>query len=684
MPLLLSPETFQAGEFTAYVERILADDRHVIEVPARIFHQVIGEDKLVAWVHNTAVNVKPKMTGAVIEGLFGKGWMGLGTDLVRTAFHYKEAVGTVRAYRNAVVSRPVISFEDNQKAVLISLAGLVEASLFTVEQWRYLVAALAWNDRDCRLSFEPGYTLKPDDIQHFRMYIGTAFEPLDGIFAEAVGILSRRQQHMTHTPLQAPIPGGTAQPTVANAAPAPTRKGAAWLTPDMLRTSRILKTQRSPSSLFLGNLNGHPVYYDGHESLCTIGGAGSGKTQTNVIPNLLDCPGSMVVLDVKGDLWDLTAGYRQAHYGPVYRFAPTDPQGRSNRYNPFDFISTSPQQAANDCQIFSYEVIENNPNLKDPYWNNRARDFLWAFAMVVALRGKGGDRSVKGLSQLMSLPLIKDKDRKGDIYHIIDVIRELAQETNILDLTNAANALETGLNGKERLDSIIDAGRQFLNLFARSPSLVTALSTSDWRPEYLRTRPGTTLYICLSPAELKSYSPIIRTMLTQHSRTLQQQLAKPTDVPVTFMMDELPQLGNFTTILELQDVGRGAGLRLWMLAQTLGQFSRAFGQDLYQSVLDGCRVRTFLEPQKEETNYIMPILGDTVHPLTNKTQPLAEASDLMGRAYSTKAIVVTRGERPMALDKVYAHQAYTHKFMPPPVLKSRWIIPGAPGGKVVP
>ncbi len=50
----------------------------------------------------------------------------------------------------------------------------------------------------------------------------------------------------------------------------------------------------------------------------------SGKGVGVVIPNLLNWPDSVVVLDIKGENYDVTAGYRARHGQAVYAFSPFD------------------------------------------------------------------------------------------------------------------------------------------------------------------------------------------------------------------------------------------------------------------------------------------------------------------------------------------------------------------------
>ena len=64
----------------------------------------------------------------------------------------------------------------------------------------------------------------------------------------------------------------------------------------------------------------------------------TGKGVGVVIPNLLTWPDSVVVLDVKRENWEATAGFRAAHGQQTLLFDPLDPEGRTARYNPLGHI----------------------------------------------------------------------------------------------------------------------------------------------------------------------------------------------------------------------------------------------------------------------------------------------------------------------------------------------------------
>ena len=65
----------------------------------------------------------------------------------------------------------------------------------------------------------------------------------------------------------------------------------------------------------------------------------AGKGVGYVIPNTLLFNGSIVVLDVKGEIFEATSRHRQAEGDAVYRFSPFDFEHPTHRYNPLERVA---------------------------------------------------------------------------------------------------------------------------------------------------------------------------------------------------------------------------------------------------------------------------------------------------------------------------------------------------------
>ncbi len=79
--------------------------------------------------------------------------------------------------------------------------------------------------------------------------------------------------------------------------------------------------------------------YDKFPHALVVAPTRSGKGVGYVIPNTLLFPGSCVVMDVKGEVFEATSRHRQAQGDKVFRFAPFDFENPTHRYNPLERIA---------------------------------------------------------------------------------------------------------------------------------------------------------------------------------------------------------------------------------------------------------------------------------------------------------------------------------------------------------
>jgi len=83
--------------------------------------------------------------------------------------------------------------------------------------------------------------------------------------------------------------------------------------------------------VFLGRVGSRYLRHDGPEHIMAFAPTRSGKGVGLVIPTLLGWTGSAVIHDIKGENWELTAGWR-ARFSHCLLFNPTE--ARSARFNP--------------------------------------------------------------------------------------------------------------------------------------------------------------------------------------------------------------------------------------------------------------------------------------------------------------------------------------------------------------
>src|SRR5437870_1145291 len=108
---------------------------------------------------------------------------------------------------------------------------------------------------------------------------------------------------------------------------ATTYGSARWATAPEIRKAGLLKAE----GVVLGCFGREYLRHDGPEHVLCFAPTRSGKGVGLVIPTLLTWPGSAIVHDIKGENWQLTAGWR-ARFARVLLFDPTNAE--SSAYNP--------------------------------------------------------------------------------------------------------------------------------------------------------------------------------------------------------------------------------------------------------------------------------------------------------------------------------------------------------------
>ena len=149
----------------------------------------------------------------------------------------------------------------------------------------------------------------------------------------------------------------------------PLHGAARWAREHELRQEGL----RAKTGIMLGRHGGRPLVFEGPEHVMLYAPTRTGKGVGVVIPNLLTWPDSVVVLDVKRENWEASAGFRAAHDQAVILFDPLEAEGRTARFNPLGHIDRSdPIGVLDELQKLSVMLFPAPPNT-DPFWAEAAR-----------------------------------------------------------------------------------------------------------------------------------------------------------------------------------------------------------------------------------------------------------------------------------------------------------------------
>jgi type IV secretion system protein VirD4 len=285
-----------------------------------------------------------------------------------------------------------------------------------------------------------------------------------------------------------------------------------------------------------------------------------------VIPTLLNyTTGSVVVIDVKGELFVTTAAAREALGQKVYVIDPfhvcTAP-GRGDCYKRLLEIRPDDPRLVDDARALAEAIVRRPPEGdKDPHWNNSAVILLTAMIVATVLFMKPEDRNLSTVREMMTDPaLFKEVVRRLQAHGGIparlgnQLARQQESEKEMASVTSTANA---------------HAG------FADSRLVADALATSTLSGDAL-LQPGTTLYVVLPIDQLEAQRNYLRLVMSSLIRHVTRHGVR-NGGELLFLLDECASFGAGLEALEQAlQLGRGRGLRVWTFWQTVEQAQAAF------------------------------------------------------------------------------------------------------------
>lgn len=329
----------------------------------------------------------------------------------------------------------------------------------------------------------------------------------------------------------------------------------------------------------------------------------SGKGVSIVIPNLLTYPDSIVVLDIKMENWNLTAGFR-AKYQKVFRFSPSALDGRSHRYNPLDYIRRDELYRMSDIQnIANIFFPANTGNDTSDFFNGQAQR-LFTGLVLYMLETPERPCTLSELVKLAEAP----KPLNEWITETIDKRkkegRELSVECIQALMAYAGNPAENTRGG-------IDATLKTPLIIFSDPMVACATSCSDFRLDEVR-KEKQTIYIGIQPNELAKFSKLINVMISQFidQNMVLPELDKSYKYQCLLLLDEFTSLGCVEIIQKSIAYIAGYNMRLMPIFQSKSQVEDAYGRDGARAIFSNiaCQIE-FTPTEQEQADEISKMLG---------------------------------------------------------------------------
>lgn len=342
---------------------------------------------------------------------------------------------------------------------------------------------------------------------------------------------------------------------------------------------------RSAAGIVVGRKGGRFLTFGGSEHVLVEAPTRSGKGTGVVIPNLLTWQGSVVVLDVKRENFDASAGFR-AHYGQqVFLFNPTDRQARTARYNPLAYIDRSdPDDVIIELQKIA-TMLFVAPERGEAFWANGART---GFAGVGAWLAETSDEP-------LTMGAIYRYLTEGDARSFFK--KEFANPSLNLS-TGCRTALADFAGGSD--NSFADIKKTITNVLGLwlNPLVDAATSASDFDLRDLRKR-HISIYLGVSPDELDRIAPLYNLLFQQLIDLNVRELPDDTmPVPVLVILDEFARLGRASVIASAFSYVAGYGIRLLPVIQSRSQLRGVYGEHVADEIVANCGVEVAFTPKE--------------------------------------------------------------------------------------
>lgn len=350
-----------------------------------------------------------------------------------------------------------------------------------------------------------------------------------------------------------------------------------------------------PSGVFLGVKDGDYLRHDGPEHVMAFAPTRSGKGVGLVVPTLLSWTGSAVIHDIKGENWTLTAGWR-ARFSHCLMFNPTDP--RSARYNPLLEVRKGPDEVRDVQNIADILVDPEGALERRSHWEKTSHSLLVGAILHVLYAEE--EKTLARVASFLS-------DPQRSFAHTLRRMMEtnhLGTPENPMVHPVVASAAREVLNKSENERSgVLSTAMSFLGLY-RDPVVAETTSACDWRiADLVDAAAPVSLYLVIPPSDISRTKPLVRLILNQIGRRLTERLEgdpkKSRRHELLMMLDEFPALGRldfFETALAFM---AGYGIRAYLIAQSLNQISKAYGEN--NAILDNCHVRIAFSSNDERT-----------------------------------------------------------------------------------
>lgn len=402
----------------------------------------------------------------------------------------------------------------------------------------------------------------------------------------------------------------------------------------------------------------HLLRHSGPEHILMMAPTRSGKGVSAVMPTLLSWSESLVVNDLKGELWASTSGWRQKYANNyVLKFEPASKD--SVHFNPLDSIRLGPSEIG-DAQNIAMLLVDYDGKGLNDHWRKTAFSLITGVILYLIHEHQHfhGERATlplvlttlskaeqeiftpRGPIESRSMNSKKDEGGKVTLWDAMrsyqNFIRRKSEEENSekeptvdnstgekkkIDIVSASAITETALDilatPPEERGSIISTAKSCFNLY-RDTIVAENISESEFAiKDIMNSDRPVSFYLVTQPSDKDRLNPLVRIVVNSIVRMLTDKMKYEGGRAfgdykhrLLLMLDEFPSMGRLPIIEESLAYVAGYGIKCFLICQDMTQLKKAYGEQ--ESISSNCHITVVFAPNRADTaEYITRRIGKT-------------------------------------------------------------------------
>jgi type IV secretion system protein VirD4 len=460
---------------------------------------------------------------------------------------------------------------------------------------------------------------------------------------------------------------------------------------EVAKAGLLADASASSPSILIGRHRGKYLALSGQLSVMLSAPTRSGKGVGVVVPNLLNWPDSVVVLDIKGENYEITAGYRAECGQAVFAFSPFDELGRSHRWNPLTAVRTSALHRVGDLLTIGQVFFPNDGSgtSSEAFFNDQARNLFLGLGLLLL----ESPELPRTLGEVLRQASGRGQSLKAHLTGTIDQRKAGASSQRPALSEECTDALQRLLSNSENtLTSIVATMNAPLTIFADA-IVDAATSGDDFALEDLR-RQRMSIYVRVPPNRLANSRPLLNLFFSQLVSLNTQHLPSQ-DAGLKYQCllvnDEFAAMGRVGVISQTAAFLAGYNLRLLTVVQAMSQLDAIYGDKEARTFATNHGLQILYAPREQrDADEYSAMLGQFTETATSRGRSRSFSKDshssvsrnesdqrralLLPQEFkelgSERLVVICENCKPILGEKIRYHRdkAFKARLRPPPVV----------------